>query len=105
MPELSDDEKQLVQTSRLMQDLKGLVAWQELERIGQAQIAVRREMLLLPEHQQNREDGPSEEFLKGAIYGIDLILQTPSYIIRDAQGILEEHGAQGSGAQEVESDD
>ncbi len=56
--------------------------WKHLITISEAQVAARTEMLLSYEP---RPHGPSDDFLKGAIYGIRLQLQTPQTIMQQAQ--------------------
>lgn len=60
--------------------------WKRLQEIGTVQCDHRKELLL---SYKPRPDGPSDDFLKGAIFGIRLILDTPAYIMEQARELHE----------------
>jgi hypothetical protein len=78
-----DDEQELLDLGELLEPMLASLPWQKLKEIGGAQAAIRENLVSLPEHEW-RKDGPSLEFLKGAVFGIRLILGTPESIVREA---------------------
>jgi hypothetical protein len=56
--------------------------WKTLSTIGQEQANLRQTILM---SWAPRPQGPSDDFLKGAIYGIRLLLDTPRAIMEQAQ--------------------
>ncbi len=61
--------------------------WKELHKIGTEQANNRVEILL---SSQPRPHGPSDDFLKGAIFGIRLLLGTPTTIMQQARELHEQ---------------
>lgn len=56
--------------------------WKRISEIGAQQALLRQEVLL---NWKPRPDGPSDDFLKGVIFGIRLLLETPRAIMEQAQ--------------------
>ena len=88
---MTDDELLAMRRMRLMKDLVQSPAWLELEAIHRAQIESRKEVILAP---AASDDFLKMEYLKGAMYGIQLAIETPHSIIRDGEAILAEQDAQ-----------
>jgi hypothetical protein len=77
-----EDAKRLLSLEDPMGFLIKSEPWAKLKEIGEEQKRVRHEMLLSP---RIRPEGPSDDFLKGAIFGINLLLSTPYQIMEAAK--------------------
>lgn len=82
---LTDDAKQALKRMRIMEPLVGWEAWKELEIIAKAQIENHRKKLDAPALSIKEEK--AQNYIKGIIFGIDLMIQTPSRIIADGKDI------------------
>jgi len=90
---MTDDEQLALRRMRLMRDLVQSPGWLELEAINKAQIESRKDVILAP---AASEDFLKMEYLKGAMYGIQLAIETPHSIIRDGEAILAEQDDEAS---------
>ena len=78
-----EDAKRLLGMEDPMGYLVASEGWKLLGEIAQGMKQVRIDLLLAP----SRPPGPSDEFLKGAIYGINLLLDTPKTIMSQAEDL------------------
>lgn len=91
LPHFTPDEREYIKRKKLFEELLAFPAWQELEKILQAQYDAQISALVTPPHLQS--DGLSQvltsEYRKGAAFGIRLALSTPRATIKNADEILE----------------
>ena len=85
-PILTEDSRLLIRRKHLMESLIELPEWKELESIGKAQADNHLQMLLAS---GSAGDERSDVYKKGVVYGIRLLLGTPSKIIEDANEIVQ----------------
>ncbi len=81
-----EDAQRILKMEEAMGRMLASDGWKALSQIGDQQALLRQEVLL---SWKPRVDGPSDDFLKGAIYGIRLILGTPSAIMEQAKELHE----------------
>lgn len=81
------DAKRIIELEDPMGRLLADEGWKELSKIGHEQANLRQEILL---SSRTRPEGPSDDFLKGAIYGIRLLLTTPHIIMEQAKQLHDE---------------
>lgn len=84
-----DERDEAIEQGELMSVMMATEGWKELQRIGEAQVRLREGIVLLPSHEWP-EGSPSLEFLKGALYGIRLIISTPARIVQQATELRHE---------------
>lgn len=95
MAEVSKEELRLAADGREVADMLRSKGWAVFERVLNAQIKVRQDMLLLPSHELKHESGMldgvsrmlAQECVKGALIGLRLALATPSAMVAQADEI------------------
>jgi hypothetical protein len=89
--DLKLEETQLLQHASLIETLINNEGWQRLQLIGKAQVAMHSDKLM---QANNAHD--HDVFLKGAIHGIQTILNTPAAILETRRAIIERNKAEGT---------
>lgn len=84
---MPDEDVALLRRGRKMSSLVGHEGWAELQMISVEQIRTRVK-ILLGSSAQRPEGTASDEYLKGVVYGIQLMLETPEIIIRQARELI-----------------
>src|SRR5687767_863537 len=89
-PQLTDDAKEFLRRMRLFSPMLGSDAWKELMTIAEAQKQAQR--IVLEQPTKSRLDEREHNYRKGIIFGINLMMTTPSMIIDQAKDILAKSG-------------
>lgn len=89
-PQLTDDAKEFLRRMRLFQPMLNSDAWRELMAIAEAQKNAQRVVLEQPT--KSRLDEREHNYRKGIIFGINLMMTTPSMIIDQAKDIIAKSG-------------
>ena len=90
--QLTDDAKEFIRRMRLFEPMVKSEAWKELTAIALAQQQNQRLQLDAPVVSESEEK--LQNYYKGIIFGINLMITTPSRIIEDARSIIAQSGGE-----------
>ena len=92
MTDYSADEREFLRRKALFEELVETAAWKELKKIGEAQITSQtlQVMVAPPDTGEGVLYAMKDNYRKGAVFGIDLILKTPYATIATAKDIIRE---------------
>ena len=99
LPKYNEEERQVLRQARVLRELLEHPGWKEFEAIVRAHMKARETIILRPSSEASPEfqsrDAASKyaelEYVKGALYGMGIMLNLPSATISAAKEIVRDH--------------